>query len=71
MKKYLDKTREQLRQLREYEIHHIHRKQNARDDALSKLARTKLGGNNRSLIQETRVDDSHNQLPQVRDTPYR
>ena len=52
MKKYLDKTREQLRQLGEYKICHIPREQNARADALSKLASTKPGGNNRSLIQE-------------------
>ncbi|KAL1364322.1 hypothetical protein AAHE18_03G209400 [Arachis hypogaea] len=52
MKKYLDKTREQLRQFQEYEIQHIPREQNARADALSKLSSTKPGGNNRSLIQE-------------------
>ena len=52
MKKYLDKTKKQLGQLREYKIRHIPREKNARADALSKLASTKPGGNNRSLIQE-------------------
>ena len=52
MKKYLDKTKEQLGQLGEYKICHIPREQNARNDALSKLASTKPGCNNRSLIQE-------------------
>ncbi|XLU41788.1 hypothetical protein S245_036602, partial [Arachis hypogaea] len=52
MKKYLDKTREQLGQLGEYEVRHIPREQNVRADTLSKLASTKPGGNNRSHIQE-------------------
>ena len=52
MKKYLDRTREQLRQFGEYKVCHIPREQNARADAPSKLASTKPGGNNRSLIQE-------------------
>ncbi|XP_057719783.1 uncharacterized protein LOC130934213 [Arachis stenosperma] len=52
MKKYLDKTKEQLGQFKEYEFRHIPREQNDRADALSKLASTKPGGNNRSLIQE-------------------
>ena len=52
MKKYLDKTKELLGQIGEYKICHIPREQNARADALSKLASTKPGGNNRSLIQE-------------------
>ena len=43
MKKYLDKTREQLGQLGEYEVRHIPREQNAQADALSKLASTKPG----------------------------
>ena len=50
MKRYLDKTKEQLGLLGEYKICHIPREQNARADALSKLASTKPGGNNRSLI---------------------
>ncbi|XP_072071902.1 uncharacterized protein [Arachis hypogaea] len=53
MKKYLDKTREQLRQIRGCKVRHIPREQNGRADALSKLASTKPGGNNRNLIQET------------------
>ncbi|KAL4306312.1 hypothetical protein AHAS_Ahas16G0165700 [Arachis hypogaea] len=43
MKNYLDKTKEQLRQLGEYEVRHIPREQNARADTLSKLASTKPG----------------------------
>nr|XP_025635638.1 uncharacterized protein LOC112729691 [Arachis hypogaea] len=53
MKRYLDKTLEHLRRFAETEVNHITRDLNSREDALSKLASTKPGGNNRSLIQET------------------
>ena len=65
MKKYLDKTKEQLGQLGEYKICHIPREQNARADALSKLASTKPGGNNRSLIQETLQNPSTSEEKKV------
>ncbi|XP_057719500.1 uncharacterized protein LOC130933916 [Arachis stenosperma] len=53
MKKYLNKTLEYLRHFKETEVKHITRDLNSRADALSKLASTKSGGNNRSLIQKT------------------
>ncbi|XP_015970505.1 uncharacterized protein LOC107493980 [Arachis duranensis] len=53
MKKYLDKTLEHLRRFEETEVKHITQDLNSRADALSKLASTKPGENNRSLIQET------------------
>ncbi|XP_020985800.1 uncharacterized protein LOC127744207 [Arachis duranensis] len=49
---YLDKTLEYLRRFSETEVRHITQDLNSRADALSKLAGTKPGGNNRSLIQE-------------------
>ncbi|XP_016192436.1 uncharacterized protein LOC107633307 [Arachis ipaensis] len=58
MKRYLDKTLEYLRQFSETEIKHITRDLNSRADALSKLASTKPGGNNRNLIQETLQEPS-------------
>ncbi|XP_015934534.1 uncharacterized protein LOC107460659 [Arachis duranensis] len=53
MKKYLDITLEHLRWFSETEVKHVTQDLNSRADALSKLASTKPGGNNRSLIQET------------------
>ncbi|XP_025670013.1 uncharacterized protein [Arachis hypogaea] len=50
MKRYLEKTLEYLQQFSDTKVRHITRKLNSRADALSKLASTKLGGNNRSLI---------------------
>ncbi|XP_072073819.1 uncharacterized protein [Arachis hypogaea] len=58
MKRYLEKTMEYLRQFPETEVRHITRKLNSRVDTLSKLASTKPGGNNRSLIQETLQEPS-------------
>ncbi|XP_015953975.1 uncharacterized protein LOC107478346 [Arachis duranensis] len=58
MKRYLDKTLEHLRRFEETEIKHITRNLNSRADALSKLASTKPGGNNRSLIQKTLPEPS-------------
>ncbi|XP_015955632.1 uncharacterized protein LOC107480024 [Arachis duranensis] len=52
MKRYLEKTMD-LRRFPEIEVRHITRKLNNRADALSKLASTKPGEKNRSLIQET------------------
>ncbi|XP_015945644.1 uncharacterized protein LOC107470753 [Arachis duranensis] len=56
MKRYLDKTLEHLRRFEETEVKHITRDLNSRVDSLSKLASTKSGGNNRSLIQETLLE---------------
>ncbi|XP_020997169.1 uncharacterized protein LOC110280453 [Arachis duranensis] len=53
MKRYLEKTLEHLRRFAETEVKHITRDLNSRAKALSKLASTKLGENNRSLIPET------------------
>ncbi|XP_072077945.1 uncharacterized protein [Arachis hypogaea] len=53
MKRYLEKTLEHLRQFLQTEVRHITRELNNRVNALSKLASTKPGENNRSLIQET------------------
>ncbi|XP_072054928.1 uncharacterized protein [Arachis hypogaea] len=58
MKRYLEKTMEYLRRFPKTEVGHITRKLNSRADALSKLASTKPGGNNRCLIQETLQDPS-------------
>ncbi|XP_072088031.1 uncharacterized protein [Arachis hypogaea] len=58
MKRYLDKTLEYLRHFAETEIKDITRDLNSRADALSKLASTKPGGNNRNLIQETLQEPS-------------
>ncbi|XP_072067004.1 uncharacterized protein [Arachis hypogaea] len=58
MKRYLDKTLEYLRRFSETEVRHITRELNSRADVLFKLASTKPGGNNRSLIQETLQEPS-------------
>ncbi|XP_072077877.1 uncharacterized protein [Arachis hypogaea] len=58
MKRYLKKTLELLRQFLETEVRHITRELNNRADALSKLASTKSGRNNRSLILETLQEPS-------------
>ncbi|RTK55689.1 hypothetical protein DRJ73_15170, partial [Enterococcus faecalis] len=58
MKRYLEKTLEHLGRFAETEVKHITRDLNSRADALSKLASTKPGGNNRSLIQETLQEPS-------------
>ncbi|XP_057747805.1 uncharacterized protein LOC130966998 [Arachis stenosperma] len=58
MKRCLDKTFEYLRRFAETEDKHITRDLNSRADALSKLASTKPGENNRSLIQETLQEPS-------------
>ncbi|XP_015952451.1 uncharacterized protein LOC107476997 [Arachis duranensis] len=58
MKRYLDKTLEYLRRFLETEVKHITRDLNSRANTLSKLASTKPGGNNRSLIQETLQEPS-------------
>ncbi|XP_072071638.1 uncharacterized protein [Arachis hypogaea] len=56
MKRYL--VLEYLRRFSETEVRHITRDLNSRADALSKLASTKPGKNNRSLIQETLQEPS-------------
>nr|XP_025684652.1 uncharacterized protein LOC112785395 [Arachis hypogaea] len=58
MKRNLDKTLEYLRRFSETEVRHITQDLNSRVDALSKLASTKPGGNNRRLIQETLQEPS-------------
>ncbi|XP_072061941.1 uncharacterized protein [Arachis hypogaea] len=58
MKRYLNKTLDYLRRFSETEVKHITQDLNSRADALSKLASTKPGGNNRSLIQETLQEPS-------------
>ncbi|QHO20364.1 Ribonuclease HI [Arachis hypogaea] len=58
MKRYLEKTREYLGRFLETEVRHITRELNSRGDTLSKLASTKPGKNNRSLIQETLQEPS-------------
>ncbi|XLT39608.1 hypothetical protein HN873_070900, partial [Arachis hypogaea] len=58
MKRYLEKTLEHLGRFAETEVKHITRDLNSRADALSKLASTKPGGNNRCLIQETLQEPS-------------
>ncbi|XP_020981529.1 uncharacterized protein LOC110273035 [Arachis duranensis] len=58
IKRYLDKILEHLRPFEETEVKHITRDLNSRVDAFSKLASTKRGGNNRSLIQETLPEPS-------------
>ncbi|XP_072054888.1 uncharacterized protein [Arachis hypogaea] len=50
MKRYLDKTLEYLRRFSETEVKHITQDLNSKANALSKLASTKPGENNRSLI---------------------
>ncbi|XP_072086750.1 uncharacterized protein [Arachis hypogaea] len=51
LQKYLEKVRELSKQLEEVTIQHVSRERNTRADLLSKLASTKLGAGNRSLIQ--------------------
>ncbi|XP_072060219.1 uncharacterized protein [Arachis hypogaea] len=49
---------EYLRRFPKTEVRYITREHNSRADALSKLANTKPGGNNRSLVQETLQEPS-------------
>ncbi|XP_025674240.1 uncharacterized protein [Arachis hypogaea] len=51
LQKYLEKVRELSKQFEEVTIQHIPRERNTRADLLSKLASTKPGVGNRSLIQ--------------------
>ncbi|XP_057723657.1 uncharacterized protein LOC130939581 [Arachis stenosperma] len=51
LQKYLEKVRELSKQFEEVTIQHVPRERNTRADLLSKLASTKLGVGNRSLIQ--------------------
>ncbi|XP_025678418.1 uncharacterized protein [Arachis hypogaea] len=51
LQKYLDKVKELCKNFDEVIIQHVPRKRNARADLLSKLASTKPGAGNRSLIQ--------------------
>ncbi|XP_025678902.1 uncharacterized protein [Arachis hypogaea] len=69
LQKYLEKVRELTGEFEEISVHHVSRERNTRADLLSKLASTKPGAGNRSLIQDlikepvitlhlTRVDPS-------------
>ncbi|XP_016168877.1 uncharacterized protein LOC107611473 [Arachis ipaensis] len=51
LQKYLEKVRELSKQFEEVTIQHVPRERNTRADLLSKLASTKPGVENRSLIQ--------------------
>ncbi|XP_072074134.1 uncharacterized protein [Arachis hypogaea] len=51
MQKYLEKVKEMTSQFQEVTIQHVPRERNTRADLLSKLASTKPGVGNRSLIQ--------------------
>ena len=53
LQRYLIKVKEPVKEFSDIEFRHVHREENVRADILSKLASTKLGGNNQSLIQET------------------
>ncbi|XP_025669999.1 uncharacterized protein [Arachis hypogaea] len=52
LQKYLEKVKELAKQFEEVAIQHVPRERNTQADLLSKLASTKLGVGNRSLIQE-------------------
>nr|XP_025703592.1 uncharacterized protein LOC112805418 [Arachis hypogaea] len=51
LQKYLEKVKDLSQKFEEVMIHHVPRKRNTRADLLSKLASTKPGEGNRSLIQ--------------------
>ncbi|XP_057739838.1 uncharacterized protein LOC130956919 [Arachis stenosperma] len=51
LQKYLEKVKDLSRKFEEVTIHHVPRERNTRADLLSKLASTKPGEGNRSLIQ--------------------
>ncbi|XP_072080951.1 uncharacterized protein [Arachis hypogaea] len=51
LQRYLEKVRELTRQFQEITVQHVPREKNTRADLLSKLASTKPGADNRSLIQ--------------------
>nr|XP_025647464.1 uncharacterized protein LOC112742446 [Arachis hypogaea] len=51
LQKYLEKVRELTRKFQEVTVQHVPRERNTRADLLSKLASTKPGAGNRSLIQ--------------------
>ncbi|XP_016192711.1 uncharacterized protein LOC107633619 [Arachis ipaensis] len=51
LQKYLEKVKEMTNQFQEVTIQHVPRERNTRADLLSKLASTKPGAGNRSLIQ--------------------
>ncbi|XP_025703896.1 uncharacterized protein [Arachis hypogaea] len=51
LQKYLEKVKELTEQFKEVSVQHVSRKRNMQADLLSKLASTKPGAGNRSLIQ--------------------
>ncbi|XP_057738155.1 uncharacterized protein LOC130955332 [Arachis stenosperma] len=52
LQKYLEKVKSLSQKFEEVTVHHVPRERNTRADLLSKLASTKPGEGNRSLIQE-------------------
>ena len=46
LQKYLAKVKDLMKKLDKYEVRHIPRKENVSADIFSKLASTKMGGNN-------------------------
>ena len=53
LQNYLAKVKHLMKKFDSYEVYHVLREENVRADILSKLASTKSGGNNKSLIQES------------------
>ena len=53
LQRYLLKVKELVKEFSDIEFRHVPREENVRADILSKLASSKSGGNNQSLIQET------------------
>lgn len=53
LQKHLAKVKDLLKKFDSCEVRHVAREKNVRANILSKLASTKPGGNNKSLIQET------------------
>ena len=53
LQRYLIKVKELVKEFSDIEFRHVPREENVKVDILSKLASTKPGGNNQSLIQET------------------
>ena len=52
LQKYLAKVKDLMGKVDISEVRHVPRAENIRADILSKLANTKMGGSNKSLIQE-------------------
>ncbi|MED6211164.1 hypothetical protein PIB30_071021 [Stylosanthes scabra] len=65
MAKYLEKAKELLSLFQKVQMKHIPQKENDRADTLSKLASTKPGRGNRTLIQETKEKPSIDEVQTV------